>query len=108
MRRILALVLLLAAALNAAAPTVGDLARAAQLHQEQADIYQRVGERSGRANALLNLGYDYLCLGLYEEGRLVLEQSLKLFEKFGARREMTQRNLSARGSPPVLLRRRVW
>jgi hypothetical protein len=45
----------------------GDLARAAQLHQEQV-IITRGRARAGRMR--LNLGYDYLCLGLYEEGRL--------------------------------------
>jgi tetratricopeptide (TPR) repeat protein len=72
----------------------GDLARAAQLHQEQAAISQRLGERDNQANALMNLGYDYLCLGMYEAGRDALEQSLRLFETFGARREMAYARLN--------------
>jgi class 3 adenylate cyclase/predicted ATPase len=65
----------------------GDLARAAQMHQEHAALCQKLGERSGQARGLLNLGYDYLCLGRYDEGRVVLEQSRQLCETIGARRE---------------------
>ena len=72
----------------------GDLARAAQLHQEQAAISQRLGERGNQANALMNLGYDHLCLGMYEAGREALEQSLRLFETFGARRELAYARLN--------------
>ena len=72
----------------------GDLARAAQLHQEQAAIAQRLGDRSFQANALVNLGYDYLCLGMYQEGRVALEQSLQLFEMFGARRLLAYARLN--------------
>jgi tetratricopeptide (TPR) repeat protein len=72
----------------------GDLARATQLHQEQAAISLRLGERGNQANALMNLGYDYLCLGMYEAGQDALEQSLQLFEAFGARREMAYARLN--------------
>jgi tetratricopeptide (TPR) repeat protein len=72
----------------------GDLARAAQLHQEQAAISQRLGERGNQASALMNLGYDYLRLGMYQEGRTALEQSLRLFETFGARRELAYARLN--------------
>ncbi|CAG0936847.1 Adenylate cyclase 1 [Thermoflexales bacterium] len=72
----------------------GDLARAAQLHLDQIVIYQRLDDRGGRANTLLNLGYDYLCLGLYEEARLAVEQSLDLLEKFGAQHEMAYARLN--------------
>jgi class 3 adenylate cyclase/predicted ATPase len=72
----------------------GDLARAAQMHQEQAALCQKLGERSGQANGLLNLGYDYLCLGRYDEGRLVLEQSQQLCESIGARRERAYARLN--------------
>ncbi|HTP09901.1 MAG TPA: adenylate/guanylate cyclase domain-containing protein [Anaerolineae bacterium] len=72
----------------------GDLARAAQLHQEQATIAQRLGERRKQATALMNLGYDYQCLGMYETGRETLEQALRLFESFGARRELAYARLN--------------
>jgi class 3 adenylate cyclase/predicted ATPase len=72
----------------------GDLARGAQLHQEQAAIAQRLGDRSSQANALVNLGYDYMCLGRYQEGRGALEQSLQLFEEFGARRWLAYARLN--------------
>ncbi len=72
----------------------GDLARAAQLHQEQETISQRLGDRGNQANALLNLGYDYLCLGMYEASRSASEQSLQLLEMIGARREATYAQLN--------------
>jgi tetratricopeptide (TPR) repeat protein len=72
----------------------GDLARAAQLHQEQAAIAQRLGDRGIQAHALMNLGYDYLCLGLYETGRAASEQALHLLESFGVRREAAYTRLN--------------
>ncbi len=72
----------------------GDLARAAQLHQEQADIAQRLGDRALQGNALVNLGYDYLSLGMYQEGRAALEKALQLFEMFGARRLLAYARLN--------------
>jgi class 3 adenylate cyclase/predicted ATPase len=72
----------------------GDLARAAQLHQEQAAIAQRIGDRHKQATALMNLGYDYLCLGMYEASRAALEHSLQLYESFGARREAAYARLN--------------
>ena len=72
----------------------GDLARAAQMHLEQATLCQKLGERSLQANGLLNLGYDYLCLGKYYEGRVALEQSQQLCESIGARRERAYARLN--------------
>jgi class 3 adenylate cyclase/predicted ATPase len=72
----------------------GDLARAAQMHEEQVALCQKLGERSGQANGLLNLGYDYLCLGRYDEGRVVLEQAQQLCDTFGARRERAYARLN--------------
>lgn len=65
----------------------GDLARAAQLHTEQAAINRRLGDRAAEANALLNLGYDHVLLGLYPSGRAALEQSLQIYQAIGNRRE---------------------
>jgi class 3 adenylate cyclase/tetratricopeptide (TPR) repeat protein len=72
----------------------GDLARAAQLHQEQASLALRLGQRRKQATALMNLGYDFLCLGMYEAGRAALEPALQLFETFGARRELAYARLN--------------
>ena len=65
----------------------GDLARAAQLHREQAAINHRLGDRAAEANALANLGYDYVLLGMYDAGRAALEQSLVIHRLIGDRRE---------------------
>ena len=73
---------------------LGDLAHAAQLHEEQAAIAQRLGDRGFQANALVNLGYDYMCLGRYQEGQIALEQALQLFEEFGARRLLAYARLN--------------
>jgi len=72
----------------------GDLARAAQLLQDQIALYQRLNDRGGQANPLLNLGYDYLCLGLYEEARAATEDALILLKSFGAQREMAYAQLN--------------
>jgi tetratricopeptide (TPR) repeat protein len=65
----------------------GNLARATKLHDEQAALNHRLGDRNAQANALSNLGYDYVCLGRPEAGRAALEQSLRLYQSTGARRE---------------------
>jgi tetratricopeptide (TPR) repeat protein len=72
----------------------GDLARGTELHREQVAIYQRLNNRSGQANTLINLGYQYLCLGLYAEARSATEEALGLLEKFGAQREMAYARLN--------------
>ena len=65
----------------------GDLAKAAQLHGEQATINHRLGDRASEANALSNLGYDYTLLGLYDAARGAQEQALRIDQAIGARRE---------------------
>ncbi len=65
----------------------GDLAKAAQLHGEQAAINHRLGDRASEANALSNLGYDYTLLGLYDSARGAQEQALRMDQAIGARRE---------------------
>jgi tetratricopeptide (TPR) repeat protein len=72
----------------------GDLARAAQLHQDQLSIYQRLNDRGSQTNPLLNLGYDYLCLGLHVQARSVTEEALVLLTSFGAQREMAYGQLN--------------
>jgi tetratricopeptide (TPR) repeat protein len=65
----------------------GDLARAAQLHGDQAAIHRRLGDRASEANSLTNLSYDYAVLGLYSLARSALESALPLGRAIGARRE---------------------
>ena len=65
----------------------GDLAKAAQLHGEQAAINHRLKDRASEANALSNLGYDYTLLGLYDSARGAQEQALHMDQAIGARRE---------------------
>ena len=65
----------------------GDLARAAQLHSDQAALHHRLLDRASEANALSNLGYDYALLGLYSLARSALESALQLNRTVGARRE---------------------
>jgi predicted ATPase len=72
----------------------GDLARAAQLLQEQITLYQRLNDRGNRANPLLNLGYVYLCLGSNEEARAATEEALSLLRSFGAQHEMAYAQLN--------------
>ena len=72
----------------------GDLARAAQLLQDQIALYRRLNDRGSQANPLLNLGYNYLCLGLYEEARAATEEALSLLRSFGAQREMAYAQLN--------------
>ena len=72
----------------------GDLARAAQLHSEQADINHQLGDRGAEANALVNLGYDYVCLGMPAAARPPLEQAIKILQAIGARREIAYARLN--------------
>jgi class 3 adenylate cyclase/tetratricopeptide (TPR) repeat protein len=65
----------------------GDIAKAALLMNEAVDINHRRGNRLGEAIGLDNLGYNYLLLGMYAQGREALEQSQRLAETIGARRE---------------------
>jgi class 3 adenylate cyclase/predicted ATPase len=72
----------------------GDLAQAAQLLQDQIALYQRLNDRGSQANPLLNLGYSYLCLGLYEEARAATAEALTLLKSFGAQRELAYAQLN--------------
>lgn len=65
----------------------GDLAQAAHLHVEQAAINRRLGDRTSEANALSNLGYDYVLLGMYDSALQALERALQINQAIGARRE---------------------
>ncbi|MGB3712961.1 MAG: protein kinase [Candidatus Promineifilaceae bacterium] len=64
----------------------GDLARAASIYSEQAAVCRRLGQSVGEAITLANLGYLYLSLGLYERGRVAIEQSLALADSMGLHR----------------------
>ena len=72
----------------------GNLAKAAKLHDEQAVLNHQLGDRNAEATALSNLGYDYVCLGRPEAGRAALEQSLRLYQSTGARRELVYGRLN--------------
>jgi tetratricopeptide (TPR) repeat protein len=72
----------------------GDLARAAQLHTEQASIAYRLGDRYAEANARLNLGYDYVLLGMYAEGVAASNQAVKLQQAIGVRRDLNYARLN--------------
>jgi tetratricopeptide (TPR) repeat protein len=72
----------------------GDLARAVQMLQDQIALYRRLNDRGNQANPLLNLGYDYLCLGMYEQARAATEEALILLKSFGAQREMAYAQLN--------------
>lgn len=72
----------------------GDLAKAALLHEEQASLNHRLGNRTAAANALANLGYAYVCLGMPEAARAPLEHSLELYRTIGARRELAYSRLN--------------
>ncbi len=72
----------------------GDIGHAAILHAEQAQINNQSGDRAAEANALGNLGYDYISLGLYEKGIASLKRSVELCEATGARRELVYNRLN--------------
>jgi predicted ATPase/class 3 adenylate cyclase len=65
----------------------GDIARSAQLMQVSVEINHRLGNRLGEATGLLNLGYNFLLMGLFDCSRTTLEQAQQRMETTGARRE---------------------
>lgn len=64
----------------------GDIARAVQLNHEEVKANRRQGNRALEASGLASLGYAYVLLGLYKQGRQALEQALELADAVGARR----------------------
>jgi tetratricopeptide (TPR) repeat protein len=72
----------------------GDLGRAAELLQRQAEMLDRAGNRLGQVNCLANLGYYYLLLGLYRMAKASLERAQSLAETIGARRERMYNQLN--------------
>lgn len=64
----------------------GDIARAAKLYERQIEVAQRQGNRQMEAIGLGNVGYIYLQLGLFEDGRRALERAQELNEALGALR----------------------
>ncbi|HSR30075.1 MAG TPA: AAA family ATPase [Anaerolineae bacterium] len=65
---------------------IGDHGQAADLLNRHVAINRRLGDRYGQAMGLLNLGHNYLLLGLYDSAREAAQQSLQLTESIGARR----------------------
>jgi tetratricopeptide (TPR) repeat protein len=49
-------------------------------------VYHRLGNREGEAVGLSNLGYNYVRLGLYDQGTAALERALQLAAGIGYRR----------------------
>lgn len=72
----------------------GDAVTAAVLRVREAEIGHRVGDRGLEANALGNLGYIELCLGLTESGRQHLEQTIGICQALGMRRELLYTRLN--------------
>ena len=64
--------------------STGDLSQAAQLTNQQVSITKELGHRLGETIGLLNLGYQYIRLGLFEMGMSSLEQALRLSQSIGA------------------------
>ncbi len=63
----------------------GDASLAAKTLLEQLALFDKFGDLSGLATNLANLGYSYLQLGLYAEGRSALERARKITSEIGAR-----------------------
>jgi tetratricopeptide (TPR) repeat protein len=64
--------------------SAGDLAASARLLDEQVATSARLGFRLGETIGLGNLGYNYVQLGLFKEGRIALERAHQLSESMGA------------------------
>jgi tetratricopeptide (TPR) repeat protein len=64
--------------------SIGDLSQAAQLTNQQVSITKGLGHRLGEMIGLLNLGYQYVLLGLFEMGKSSLEQAFRLSQTIGA------------------------
>ena len=64
---------------------IGDLARSAQLLNQQLSIIHRIGNIEGEAIGLSNLGYTYTMLGKPEDGIVVLRRSIDLAREIGHR-----------------------
>jgi tetratricopeptide (TPR) repeat protein len=65
---------------------LGDLARGVELKQDAVEAARRIGDRLREGLWLGNLGYDYVQLGLYKQGRAASEQALAVNQALGARR----------------------
>jgi tetratricopeptide (TPR) repeat protein len=63
----------------------GDMARAVQLLDRQLTINRRTGNIEGEVVGLLNLGYNYILLGMPEEGISALRRCIDLAQAIGHR-----------------------
>ena len=72
----------------------GDIAGSARLLEEQVQINRRMGNKAGEAIGYGNLGYDYVRLGLFDEGREALERSIELAENIGMHLEISYQKLN--------------
>lgn len=72
----------------------GDIAAAAKLLEEQVQINSRMGNKAGEAIGYGNLGYYYVQLGLFDQGREALERSIRLAENIGLQLEVSYQKLN--------------
>jgi class 3 adenylate cyclase/tetratricopeptide (TPR) repeat protein len=67
---------------------IPDVARCYALYIEQIELDRRLGNRSDEAMGMGNLGGGYVWLGLYKQGRSLIEQARTICEALGARRNL--------------------
>ena len=74
----------------------GDLSQAVKFQLQQVEIVRRLSNLYGETIGLLNLGYYYILLGMYEQGVPVLEQALQRAEAISSRQniDLVRINLS--------------
>jgi class 3 adenylate cyclase/tetratricopeptide (TPR) repeat protein len=65
-----------------------DIARCFPLYIEHIELDHRLGNRSQEATGLGNMGDSYIWMGLYKQGRLLIEQARTINEALGARRPL--------------------
>jgi len=64
----------------------GDIVKATQMLEQQITVCHKLNKMDGETIGRINLGYNYIHLGLYTLGRSVLEKALDLSARIGARR----------------------
>jgi len=67
---------------------LGDLARCDPLQTEQIELDHHLGNRNQEALGLVNLGADYLGIGLFKQARLLFEQARTISKALGAHRPL--------------------
>jgi tetratricopeptide (TPR) repeat protein len=72
----------------------GDIARAIHSILQAVDINRRLGDHYGELVGLSNLGYNYVILGLPDQGIEALERSSQIAESIGALRTNTYNHIN--------------